>query len=63
MDWIQPARGKHLVAAYCKQGNELPGFIKGADFFDQLSEYQNLQGITSLCRAAATERCAANLTL
>jgi hypothetical protein len=42
VDWIQPARGKHLVATYCKQGNELSGFIKGADFFDQRSEYQNL---------------------
>jgi hypothetical protein len=42
VDWIQQARGKNLVAAFCKQGNELSGFIKGADFFDHLSEYQNL---------------------
>jgi hypothetical protein len=42
LDCIQQAQGKHLVAAYCKEGNELSGFIKGADFFDQLSEYQYL---------------------
>ena len=42
LHWIQPARGKQLVAAYCKKGNELSGFIKGADFFEQLNEYQNL---------------------
>lgn len=33
----------HVVAAYCKRGNELLGFIKVVELFGQLSEYQSLR--------------------
>jgi hypothetical protein len=32
VDWIQLARGKYLLAAYCKQGNKISGFHKRCGF-------------------------------